>query len=119
MFDSIRGQFNQLFTEAIMSHSTITPLPGNQLHLHPQFRQLESALHSINLAADALKGIGNLLCVTHINCDEQLNETLRSDASAVFQFIGTALAIPADAALAAANALEMESYQSSQGENHE
>lgn len=102
-----------------MCTCTRTSVLNPPLHEHPTFRELETALWQVNLAADALKGLGNLLRPTRLTVDEQLDAATRANAADVFQFFGEALAIPADLALAAANALEMESYQLAQGVSHE
>lgn len=96
--------------------STSTPVKGIPLHQHGAFDDLAVSLRLINLAANALKGIGKLMQPEHTAADEQLNLTMRSEAASVFEFFGEALAEPCSNAGAAADRLHYEARQLTQGE---
>ncbi len=79
------------------------PAP-HPLHKHGAFDDMHAHLEFIQLAGDALRGIGAMLQPeTH---DQQLNMTHSSDASAIFRFFGEALQGPASEAYNAKERLE-------------
>lgn len=81
-------------------------------------KNLSDQLETLNLAVDALKGIGNMLRITQINADEELSAR-RSDAAAVFQFFGTTLTQPISIAQESKDFINNAVYRATQGDCHE
>jgi hypothetical protein len=69
-------------------------------------KEIEKSAQLLCLGAEAIKGIGALL--NPETADEQLNFAHRSEAAAIFLFLGEVLKPAADAICNAADGLEME-----------
>lgn len=82
---------------------TTTNMP---LHKHGAFSDLYASTSLLSLGADALKGIGAMMRPETMDGDEQLNQALRSEISAIFEFFGEVLRKPAGIASDAAERLE-------------
>lgn len=81
--------------------------PVVPLHEHGAFADMGTSVDMLALGADALKGIGAMMQPETTTGDEQLNQTRRSDISAIFMFFGEALRVQATLASDSAQRLEM------------
>ena len=64
--------------------------------MHYRSSELGSAVSFLQLAAEAMNSIGNMMQPENSTADEQMNFAHRSDAAAVFRFFGAALRGPAE-----------------------
>lgn len=86
--------------------NTANTLAMPPLHKHGAFDDLYAAADLLSLGAEALAGLGAMMQPSVSACDEAIVMARRSDASAVFRFIGAALREPAATCYNAANRLE-------------
>ncbi|MBK5915345.1 hypothetical protein CCR84_13625 [Rhodocyclus purpureus] len=77
-------------------NDTMNPQQVNAAPLmtEDELEQMQRNLELVVLASDALAGIGAMLFPEGNAADEQMNMTRRSEASAVFTFLGKALYQP-------------------------
>ena len=76
------------------------------LHKNGAFDELYGATRLIDLGADAMRGIAAMMRPTENDCDDQLENTRRSDMYAIFQFFSEALKEPAMLAADSAERLQ-------------
>jgi len=76
--------------------SASSPAPATPWHEHGAFDDIDGARWRIDLARDALAGIGSMLQPYGKAGDEQLNMANRGDAAAVFMFFAEAMREPLD-----------------------
>jgi hypothetical protein len=89
--------------QAIIRETFIDPVSLCNLDA---FQDLQAAAKMIVMGAEALAGLGAMMRPGMTSHDEDLGKARRSDVSAIFRFIGSALKGPANACQHAAERLE-------------
>lgn len=81
-----------------------------RFNTHGSYHDLEAAVSFLQLAAEAMQGIGNMMQPEYSAADEQMNFARRSDAAAVFRFFGEALKDPAQEAYSVVDTLDLKGF---------